>query len=339
MTQSLKKYRNILLIKPGAIGDLIHMTPVIRALHDAYPEASISIMVSSRLSASLFTFHPLIKKTIVYDRKGSHRSFVSFVKLWNELRRDGYDLVVNFQRSNLKGWLLSFASFPARFLTYHKAKNRVVHVVLDHLETLAPLGIDPLAADTRLELHTGPDDERYADEIFADPPLAGRRVVAFNPGTNSPVRCWPPERFSELGNLLTAEPGVEVVILGGPNELELAARVAGGMVRPPLVLAGCTLLQLGAVLKRCALLVTGDTGPMHLAAAVGARIVALYGSMDPGRSRPEGVELRIIQHREVPCVPCRSHNHCSSEHYLECMEKITADEVFSAVTAMITPKE
>lgn len=338
MAQGRCMYHNILLIKPGAIGDLLHLVPVMRALHDAYPGASVSLMVGSGVTASLFSHHPLVRKVIVFDKKGAHRSAGAFFRLWRELRRDNYDLVINFQRSNLKGWLLALAAFPARFVTYHKARNRIVHAVVNHLEALAPLGIDPRGVDTRLEFFPGPEAERYAEDVFSAPPLAGRVAVAFNPGTSSPVKCWPPDCFSKLGNRLMAELGVEVIVVGSPAERELVAEVAGAMSRPPVCLAGCSLPELGALLKRCALLVTGDTGPMHLAAAVNTRVVALFGSMDPARSGPLGEGHRVIQRRDVPCVPCRSHNHCDGARYLECMERITVDEVFAAVAAMIAEK-
>lgn len=326
------------MIKPGAIGDLLHLVPVIRALHEAFPEASISLMVGSKVTASLFRHYPLVRKVILFDKKGDHRFPGAFFRLWRELRGDGYDLVINFQRSNLKGWLLALASFPARFVTYHKARNRTVHAVVNHLETLAPLGIDPLGADMRLEFIPGPEAELYAEHLFTSPPLAGKVVVAFNPGTSSPVKCWPPNYYSELGNRLADELGVEIVILGGPEERELVERIAGAMGRPPVCLAGCSLPELGALLKRCSLLVTGDTGPMHLAAAVQTRVLALFGSMDPARSGPLGEGHRVIQHHEIDCVPCRSHNHCAGSRYLECMEKISVDEVFTAVAAMIEGK-
>jgi heptosyltransferase-2 len=338
MKRNNNNYRNILLIKPGAIGDLLHLVPVIRALHGAYPGSSITLMVGSGVTASLFCHYPLVRKVIVFDRKGAHRSPGAFLRLWREVRRDRYDLVVNFQRSNLKGWLLALAAFPARFVTYHKARNRTVHAVVNHLEALAPLGIDPHAADTRLEFFPGPEAEQNAENMFHSPPLAGRVVVAFNPGTSSPVKCWPPPSFSALGDRLMTELGVEVMIVGSTAERDLVERVAEGMVSPPVCLAGCSLPELGALLKRCSLLVTGDTGPMHLAAAVGTRVVALFGSMDPARSGPLGEGHCVIQHRDIPCVPCRSHNHCDGSRYLECMEKITVDEVFAAVAAMVAEK-
>ena len=330
MTHSLWKYSNILLIKPGAIGDLILITPVIRALHEAYPDTSISLMVSDEVSASLFAFHPLVRKTIVYDRKGAHRSPAAFFGLWRELRQDGYDLVINFQRSNLKAWFLVTAAFPARVLVYHKARNRVVHAVLNHLETLAPLGIDPARAGTAPEMHVGPEADAHADDLFRSSGLSGHQVIALNPGASHPVNRWSAENFALLADRLMAGLGVRVVVVGGREDIPLADEIAAKAQEPIVNLAGeMTLLQLGAVLKRCAILISGDTGPMHMATAVGTPVVALFGAADPARTGPVGEGHRIIQAEGIDCVPCRSRR-CSSSRYLECMERISVDEVYQA---------
>jgi ADP-heptose:LPS heptosyltransferase len=107
------------------------------------------------------------------------------------------------------------------------------------------------------------------------------------------------------------------------------------MANTPLDMVGkMTLTQLGAVLKRCSVLVSGDTGPMHLATAVGTPVVALFGAIEPGRTGPVGEGHRVIRHKEVECVPCMAKK-CRNPIYLECMEKITVEEVFKTVAEMV----
>jgi ADP-heptose:LPS heptosyltransferase len=111
--------------------------------------------------------------------------------------------------------------------------------------------------------------------------------------------------------------------------------MAEGMEQPPLNLIGETsLLTLGAILKRCVTLVSGDTGPLHLATAVGTRVVALFGAIDPDRTGPVGAGHSVVRHTEVPCVPCMARK-CLNPVYLECMEKIEADEVFEIIVSML----
>lgn len=329
-------YRRILIFKPGAIGDLLHLTPVIRALAERWPGAEISLILNSPLTASLFAANPLVTRVIRFDQRGRHRSPAALFGLWRELRRERYDLVLNFQRSNLKGWLLLSAAVPARFLVYHKARGRTIHAVVNHLETLAPLGIAPTDVSHRLDFPVGADAVAYADAFFARHGLEGRPVVAFNPGTSNPVKCWPAASFAELGDRLMAA-GVAVVVVGSPAEMSLCDEVAAGMARLPVVEAGATLPQLAALLARCAALVTGDTGPMHIAAAVGTRVVGLFGSMDPARSGPVGEGHIRIRNLSLPCVPCNSTKSCTNARFRECMDSIRAAEVADAVLSIVAP--
>jgi heptosyltransferase-2 len=327
--------KNLLIIKPGAIGDLLQLTPVIRALKEKYRDARISLVVSSPATASLFRHNPHVHETIVYDKRGEHRSLVSLLGLRRRLRRARYDMVLNFQRSNLKVWLLASAAFPCRLLVYHKAKDRVVHAVVNHLEVVAPLGIDPRTADRRLELDFGTDDGLLVNTFIAKEGLNGRPLVALNLGASHSVNRWPVDHFADLTGRLSRELGASVLLVGGGTDRELADAVLARLSTSVVDLVGHTsLLQLGAVLRHCAVVVSGDTGPMHIATAVGTRVVALFGAADPARTGPVGEGHRVIQARDVACVPCRSRK-CANNLYLECMKKITVEEVFLAVSEML----
>jgi len=331
-------YRNILIIKPGAIGDLLHLTPVIRVLRRINPDARVTVLVSSKVAASLFTENPLVSETIVYDRKGEHRSWSAFLGLCRRIREGRFDLVLNFQRSNLKSWLLVAAARPARVLVYHKARRRTVHAIVNHLETLRPLGIAPDREEPRLDFYPAVADRRFAAEFFSRHGIDGATVVAFNPGTSHLCKCWPVDRFASLGDRLADELGARVVILGSRDEKGLADGIAAGMCHPPLDLTGCTLGELGAILERVPLLITGDTGPMHIAAAVGTPVVALYGPISPERSGPLGAGHRIVMHGELDCCPCNSFK-CRNKVFRKCMEMITVDEVFSAIKELLGERE
>jgi heptosyltransferase-2 len=325
----------VLLFKPGAIGDLLQLTPVVRAIKGRMPGSRITLMAGSTASAELFAHNPLVDEVLVFDRKGEHRSWKAFRKLWAEVRRRRFDLVVNYQRSNLKGWLLTAAALPCRVLVYRKARRRVVHAVENHLEAVAPLGIDPRTADRRLELHPGPGDARWAGELLEREGLTGRPLAALNPGASHPVNRWPAERFAELAGRLHAELGVGVLLVGGARDRELADAVVRGAGAPVVDLAGrASLLRTAAVLARCAVAVSGDTGPMHMATAVGTPVVALFGAADPARTGPVGNGHVVLQAREVPCVPCRSRE-CAHVPRLECMDRISVDAVFEAVRRVL----
>ena len=333
MQKTPTPYKNILIIKPGAVGDLLQMTPVIRALKAYSPEAKISLMVGSGITAALFKNDPRISETVIFDRDGRHRSLSSRLALWKQLHSRGYDLVLNYQRSNLKTWFLASAAFPCRVLVYHKAKDRTVHAVVNYLETLAPLGIS--TADLDLELILDKEARAYARGLFTSLDLDGKTVVALNPGATHAVNRWPANRFAELADLIADDLHACPLIIGGPDDVTLADEIVALSRSKPVSLAGRTsLLQLGAVLEKCSILVSGDTGPLHLATAVGTKVVALFGAADPGRTGPVGKGHRVIQAGKVPCVPCRSRS-CANQNYLECMERITAREVADVIIGMI----
>lgn len=331
----MKSYSNILLIKPGAVGDLLQLTPVIRALALKYPGVRITLLLGSSASATMFQHNPHISETIVFDRKGAHRSLAAFLQLWNRIRTASYDLVVNFQRSNAKAWLLASAAFPCRVLVYHKARGRTVHAVVNHLETLTPLGIRPEQCDLSLELSYGREEQVFADNLFRQNGISGKIVIALNPGASNRIKCWSPEQFAALANLLVARLNAGIILVGGSSERDLAEGILNGMESEPLDLIGKTsLLQLGAVLADCDILVSGDTGPLHMATAVKTPVAALFGAIDPFRTGPVGEGHRVIRHDELACVPCVAKS-CVNKIDLECMLKITPDEVFDTVVDML----
>lgn len=335
--EKIKDGKRILIIKPGAIGDLLQLTPAIRALAVCWPGARISLLVGARATATLFQYNPYVEETLVYDKRGEHRSFFSLLKLWRHLRRSKYELVINFQRSNLKTWLLATAALPCRMLVYHKTRDQAVHVVDNYMKTLAPLGIS--GQSRLLELFVGKDDERFAEDLFSVNGYSGKIVIALNLGSSHPVNRWATERFTAVADALVQRLSAKIIIIGGNDDVALAEQVAAAAAARPLVLSGkATLLQLGAILRRCELLISSDTGPLHLATAVGTKVVALFGAADPARTGPVGTGHRVIQAQGVPCVPCRDRA-CAGSHPLECMEKISAQEVIAAVMDMVRVKQ
>ncbi len=329
----MRTLRNILIIKPGAIGDVLQMTPVVRALKKKEPQARITVLVGSAATAGLFGNNPHVSDTLVYDKRGEHRTVASFAALWRTVRAGRYDLVLNFQRSNLKTWLLAAAAFPCRVLVYHKSDRLHYHAVENYLDTLAPLGIPRDGLE--LELFPGPGDRAFADAALGGTIPASGPLIALNPGASHAVNRWSAEQFAALADLLSDRLGARILIIGGTEDAPLAARIASGMKKEPLVMTGrASLLQLGALLERASLLVTGDTGPMHVATAVGTRVLALFGAADPERTGPVGRGHRVLRAENVPCVPCRKRT-CSNNEYLACMRRIAPERVFQAIVEML----
>jgi ADP-heptose:LPS heptosyltransferase len=148
------------------------------------------------------------------------------------------------------------------------------------------------------------------------------------------VNRWPAERFAELADLLAEGTG-KAIIIGGPDDVPIAEEIISRSRSKPLSVAGkTTLLQLGAVLEKCSAAVSGDTGPLHMATAVGTRAVALFGAADPSRTGPVGHVHRVIQATGISCIPCRSRL-CANPDPLLCMRSITAQTVADVVAEVL----
>lgn len=292
-------------------------------------------MVGSSGAICLFENNPHINKVLVFDRKGEQRHWQSFFKLVSEVRSAGYDLVINFQRSTFKVWLLILAAMPCRVLVYHKNRKHTIHAVTNHLETIAPLGIDIATEEPDLELFPSAEDQQYVAALLQAEGVNGKQLVALNLGASNRIKCWRPESFALLAERCAVTADVRVVLIGGESELDLAAQVMAATKVPPLNLVNhLSLTRLGALLQQCRVLVSADTGPLHLATAVGTPVIALFGAIDPERTGPVGKGHTVISHPELSCVPCMD-KLCRHTPELECMDLITVDEVYNAVATRL----
>lgn len=320
---------NFLLLKPGAIGDLLQLTPVIRQIKRAYPSAKLSIVVSNQATKTLFVNNPNVDRIYIYDKKGEHKKIKDFLRLCKEIKKQKFDVILNFQRSNLRLWLITLLLNPKKIAVYNKDESK--HAVLNHLETLKKLNITIDPDDLDLELFLDENSESFAENFFEDNNLNGKAVIALNPGASHKVNRWPVKYFSKLAQLIENKFQGKCILIGGKEDTDLAKELIKNTSSNPINLAGkINLLQLGAILKRCKLLVTGDTGPMHIATAVGTKVIALFGPADPKRTGPVGTGHIVLQAKDVKCVPCRKRV-CNNKNYLECMKSIKPEYVFGKI--------
>jgi len=210
----VRSVSNILVVKPGAIGDLLQLTPVLRALKGRYPSSRITLLAGSGASVRLFQNNPHVYETLVYEKHGEHRQAASFLRLWAEIRKRRFDLVLNFQRSNLKIWLLTTAAFPCRVLVYHRSDRPGLHAVENYLETIEPLGISIATPGLDLELFPGQEDRSFADTVLKVVKSGTKPLIALNPGASHAVNRWDTAQFAELGNLLADRLGAKLVLIG-----------------------------------------------------------------------------------------------------------------------------
>ncbi|HEX8988775.1 MAG TPA: glycosyltransferase family 9 protein [Rhodocyclaceae bacterium] len=333
--------RRILAVSNTAIGDTLMSTPGLRSLRLAYPDAHIALMIDGAYR-ELFASNPDADEVI--DGRGDWRGFWPRVL---DLRRRRFDLVCIFHSNEPQATPMCWLS-GARFVFKLPNTNRFrfllsnpgpvlkwddfAHGIDQRLAVAALAGGKP--TDRRMTLPIGAEQRDDLGQWLRerDVPL-GAAIVGFQPGASTHSRRWAPSRFVDLGRrLLARHPELRIVITGSPAEKALADAIARGIGDPRVLpTAGeLPLRLLPALLERCAPLVTGDTGPMHLAVAAGTPVVALFAVADWRRSGPAyDLDRHVVIQRGRTCDPCYSKN-CPYDEPI-CMEQIAVDDVQAAV--------
>ncbi len=333
-----------LVIRLGALGDVLHTTPAVYAL----AAAGITVdYLTDPSAAPLVEGQPEVRAVIRYDRHRADRGLGGLWRLVRRVRTERYDAAVDLQGS-LRTWIISAATGARRCVRYRKdPPGTPRHAVDNFAATVASLGLGaagravgtaaPALPGGRPRFVPGLAAARTAEAALAAAGVPARAtLVALHPGAAHPVNRWRPERFGALAGRLAARPGVAVVLTGAPSDRPLVdAAMRAAQPESPIDLSGrVDLPSLAALFARCAVVVAADTGPLHLATAVGARTVALFGAADPVRTGPVGEGHRVVQ-IDLDCVPCRA-RHCRRlDRPHACMEDLTVEAVESAVLAAL----
>ena len=343
----------VLVVRTGAIGDVVNALVFATALKAAWPGVRIG-WVAHGLVRPLLEGHPDVDRVHAWDRE---RGPAGLVEVAREVRRVGYDLAVDLQRIT-KSALLARLSGAPRVLGFDRPRTKEGSWLWTNERVARPAG-DASAEQHMLErylevaghvlgasgpppaLHRFPPDED-ADATAAEiVERAGASPVVAAVGATKPVNRWEPARFGRLAARLAREAGVPVCLTGGPAERAVAeealaaARAESGSAAVLDLVGQTSLRELSALLGRSRAFVGCDTGPMHLAAARGVPVVALFGPADPRRTGPYppvplpgGPRHRIVR-VPPPCAPCNRKT-CNQPRHA-CMEDLSVEAVFEAV--------
>ena len=338
------RVNNLLVRAPNWLGDAVLSIPALMALRTRFPHARLTVLAKPR-AAELFQHHAGVDDIIVYRSPGIHRGLGGKWGLARSLRRRRFDLAVLFQNAFEAALIAFLAGIPNRYgyptdgrgwLLTHCVPQvpglREKHEVDYYLELLRPLGLE--VTPTAPVLSTTEEEDRLAVEQIKSLGISsGQPIIGMNPGsTYGTAKRWLPDRYAEVANRLAAEYGAHVLIFGGREEETLGAAIAGMMKLPNTVLAGrTTVRQLMALIKRCQLFLTNDAGPMHIASALGVRVVAVFGPTDPRTTSPFGNNHELV-YRRVECAPCLLRE-CPIDH--RCMRGILPDMVHAAAVRQL----
>ena len=338
--------KRILVIRLDRIGDVVLSTPVIAALRQTYPDSFLAVMVRPACR-EVVEGHPDLNEVILYEKEGAHRGILDTMRFARTLRRFQFDTALVLHPSNRSHWIPFLAGIPVR-IGYHRKCGWLLTQRLPHrkqegskheavytLELLEVLGVTPPRPEPMVPIQQLAH-QRVNEFLTQSKVKPNERLVAIHPSASCISKRWMPERFAQVADRLVTEQGVRICLIADEPDASYAKRVAQMMRQPALDLSGrLSVGELAALLHRCQLLVSNDSGPVHIAAAVRTPVVDIFGrnqrGLSPLRWGPLG-DGHVVLHKEVGCVTCLAHN-CDIEFL--CLSSLSVEEVYHAATAVL----
>ncbi|MEW6614222.1 MAG: glycosyltransferase family 9 protein [Thermodesulfobacteriota bacterium] len=343
----------ILIVKLSAIGDVVHTLPSLEALRAAYPDSRITWLIEED-AEQIIRNHPCLDNIIVSKRKTwmksifkpstCLRTFGEIMSLIKGLREKNYDLVIDFQ-GLFKSGILTLLSGGERRLGYDKTRefsyfflnervspyNPDLHAVERYLNLIKYLGVE--VNNPRFLIPFDKRDMEYVKGFLRNNEIdENERIIAVNPASGWETKLWEGEKFSLLCDRINDELPARIVFTGGKNDLQTINAISSRMRSPALNTTGkMNLKQLACLLSLADLMITTDTGPMHVASAMKTPVIAIFGPTAPWRTGPYGNGHTVIR-SSVACSPCFKKK-CDTK---KCMAEITVDDVFSLAAQKLT---
>jgi heptosyltransferase-2 len=333
----------ILIRATNWVGDAIIALPALGVVRKRFPDAGIAI-VGRPYVVDLYRDQEICDQLIPYDPKGLHAGFFGRERLAMELRAQKFDVALLLQNAFDAAWLAWRAKIPERIgyardgrgflltkpVPLPRHEEIPAHEKFYYLELLRRAGwLDSVQDESFIGLHVPEEKRRSANEFLCKSGVrqGGLRIAIGAGASYGSAKCWPPSRFADVANRLQSEMDADVILFGTAAEASVSTAISAEMRRLPIDLTGqTTIADLPALLSQCHLFVGNDSGAMHVAAAVGLPIVALFGPTDPFGTAPVTPHCNIVQQKPY-CSPCFLRR-CPTDH--RCMTAITADMVEAA---------
>ena len=307
--------KRILVVKLDHLGDVILATPVFSNLRQAYPNVELHALTGT-WSRVVLERHPDVSTIFDYNspafsRIGQSTSLKQAFQLNRELRRQKYDLIVELRGDWRTVWFALLRLAPHRLnRAALQIENKLrlarfsgTHETTRNLDLLRQAGIPTSIQNATFSVTT--EDKKWASDFLTTYKIDKQYpLIAIHPGSPIPLKRWCPERYAELADWLIARKGTQVLFVGVQDEVPIITEIQQLMQRESINIAGkTTLTQLASILHTCNVFIGNDSGPMHLAAAVGTPTIGLYGPGDPTRFAPMGTQCQTIR-RKLDCPPC-----------------------------------
>ena len=338
-----KPLRKILVIKPSSLGDIVHSLPFLNALRDSFPKAEIHWIIAKGLEG-LLEGHPMINRLWIINKddwkriKGVRTTIKELRSLFKSLKAERYDIVIDLQGLLRSGILAKATGAPVRigfkearegsriFYTHTVKADRDVHAVDKYLEMAKFLGCDTSEVKFPFPLS-------FASFAAGEPVRGGQlsplsfqlpdKYAVIVPGARWETKRWSPERFGQLASMMH----VKSIVVGGESDIDIADIVVRNSGSNAVSIVGRTSLkELIEIMRNARFVVTNDSGPMHIAAALNVPVFAIFGPTNPLRTGPYG-KPHVVIRRELECSPCYKKK-CKN---IQCMELIGVKEVADIV--------
>lgn len=340
------EFKRILIVRTDRVGDVLLSTPAIKALRDAYPDAYIAMMVSP-YAKDIVEGNPYLDRVIVYDKDAKHKSWQRTFRFSRKLSKLKFDVALVLHPTN-RAHIVSFLAGIPRRIGYNRKMGFLLTLRILHtkhlgekheseynLDLLKCIGVNSKAGDLYMPISEA--SQEWTDILFREEGIRNSdMLLAIHPGASCPSKIWPNIRFAEAADVLSKKYGFKVLLVSGAKDKHLADQVAKHMHVPVINLAGRTSLgQLASILKRCRLFISNDSGPVHIATAVGTPVISIFGrnqkGLGPKRWGPCGKYDKYL-HKEVGCIECLAHR-CNKEFL--CLKAIEVEDVVSAADSIL----
>lgn len=343
------KFKNILIIKPSSLGDIVQTLPALSALRRSFPDAEISWLVRPEF-APLLDNHPDLTRIIPFDRRYLAKmwyhpgALVAFLGLCRRLRRSKFDAVFDFQGLFRTAFLARVSGCRNRFglanarefaalLYTHKVPQPpdCIHVVDCYLRVVQAAGVCDLDVEFTLPSDPAADDTIAA--LLADHEVNANNYAVLVPGSTHPDKCWPVERFAALADVLAHKHNLSIVATGTESEAQQVRSIEDSANVPVANFAGRTsITELIALMASARLVVSNDTGPGYVAAALGTPIVMIFGRTNPARLGPYGRKNVV-----AAIDPWTRGREVDSQDPKYAIKNVTLDLVYQKVLAQLKP--
>lgn len=331
----------ILIFQTAFLGDVVLTLPLVQVLHRKFPAAEIDFLTTPR-AAEILRNHPAIHAVIEYDKRGNQRGLHGIVSIARALRSTRYDVALVPHRSLRSAAVVALSGIPVRagfdtsagrfFLTDRVVYEKDFHEIERNLAFLNLFDLERPEKELP-SIYPSNNDAGVIDKFLSDSKIdRNKKIVALAPGSVWNTKRWLPERFSELARKIS-DAGMAVVLVGGIEDEPLSREITMSIANVVVAAGKLSILQSAELLRRCKVLVTNDSAPLHMAVAVQTPVIAIFGATAPSFGfAPYGDRDVVVETKGLPCRPCTIHggSRCPIGTF-ECMMKISADTVFDQV--------